>query len=407
MINDELTNNDLLKYALNNGMIDLAYVQEQIEMNKRKELLEKHPYKIWEGKDNKWYTYLPDKEKGRVLKKRNTRIETENIIIEYWKQESENPSIKEVFSEWNDRRLDLEKISQATHLRNIQIFERHYKELKNKKIKSITSEEIGDFLEEQIPKFKLTAKGFSNLKTITRGFFKRAKKLKLIDFNIEDVFSDMDLSEAAFKRVVKADCEEVFDEKEFKIIEEYLRNNPDIINLGILLLFYTGLRVGELVALKWSDVNESYIKISRTETRYVNSDGVYVYEIKESPKTNAGFRDVIVPKDYAWILNKIRLLNPFSEYIFENKKQIRIHTSQVRKRLYYICKKLNIYQKSPHKIRKTYCSILLDNHIDQSLIISQVGHTNIFTTENYYHRNRKNNMEREAIISNLPELKAK
>lgn len=44
---------DLLKYAVENGMIDLSYVQEQIEMNKRKELLDKHPYKIWEGKDGK------------------------------------------------------------------------------------------------------------------------------------------------------------------------------------------------------------------------------------------------------------------------------------------------------------------------------------------------------------------
>lgn len=61
-------NEELLKYAVDNGMIDLSCVQEQIEMNKRKELLEKHPYKIWEGKDGKWYTYLPDGE-GRKLKK--------------------------------------------------------------------------------------------------------------------------------------------------------------------------------------------------------------------------------------------------------------------------------------------------------------------------------------------------
>ena len=36
---------ELLQYAVENGMIDMSYVQEQIEMNKRKELLEKHPHK--------------------------------------------------------------------------------------------------------------------------------------------------------------------------------------------------------------------------------------------------------------------------------------------------------------------------------------------------------------------------
>lgn len=47
---------DLLKYAVEHGMIDLSYVQEQVDMNKRKELLEKHPYKISHGKDGKWRT---------------------------------------------------------------------------------------------------------------------------------------------------------------------------------------------------------------------------------------------------------------------------------------------------------------------------------------------------------------
>ena len=44
---------ELLQYALEHGMIDMSYVQEKMEMNRRKELLEKHPYKIWEGKDRK------------------------------------------------------------------------------------------------------------------------------------------------------------------------------------------------------------------------------------------------------------------------------------------------------------------------------------------------------------------
>ena len=88
-------------------MIDMSYVQEQIEMNKRKELLEKHPYEIWEGKDGKWYTYIPSNEKGRTLKKRTTRESLEWVVVDYWKGEAENPTIKEVFEEWNDRRLKL------------------------------------------------------------------------------------------------------------------------------------------------------------------------------------------------------------------------------------------------------------------------------------------------------------
>lgn len=46
-------------------MIDMAHVQAQFEMNKRKEYPEKHKYCIWKGKDGKWRTYLPDTKMGR------------------------------------------------------------------------------------------------------------------------------------------------------------------------------------------------------------------------------------------------------------------------------------------------------------------------------------------------------
>ena len=61
---------ELLKYAVENGILDIALVQEQVEMNKREKILKKHPYDIWEGKDGYWRTYIPYKEKGRKLLKK-------------------------------------------------------------------------------------------------------------------------------------------------------------------------------------------------------------------------------------------------------------------------------------------------------------------------------------------------
>lgn len=81
---------DLLKYIEENGMIDLAYVQEQIEMKEREKLLSKHPYSISQGKDGKWRTYLPDEDKGRRMIKRNTKEDIEKEVMLYWKQETGN-----------------------------------------------------------------------------------------------------------------------------------------------------------------------------------------------------------------------------------------------------------------------------------------------------------------------------
>ncbi|KAI4438893.1 Tyrosine recombinase XerC [Schaedlerella arabinosiphila] len=384
-------------------MIDMSYIQEKINMSKRKEILNKHPYKIWEGNDGKWYTYIPNQEKGRILKKRINKENLEEDIINYWKSEQENPIIIEVFEEWNDRRLELKKISKATHLRNKQIFNRHYKEFGNQKIKSVELEDFEEFLEEQIPQYDLTAKAFSNLKTITRGFLKRAKKRKLINFNVEELFQGLDTSDIDFKKIIKEDYEEVFSEEEMPIMIDYIKENPDMMNIGIILMFLTGARIGEVVALKHEDFECNTFKIRRTETRFLDDNGNYINEIKEFPKSQAGVRVAIIPEDYSWVAKKIKSLNPFGEYIFV-KNGKRISTQAMRMRLKRLCSKLNIYHKSPHKIRKTYGTILLDNHIDNKLIMGQMGHTDILCTENHYHRNRKSVETKSKILSSIPEF---
>lgn len=397
---------ELLKYAVENGMINLPYVQEQIKMNKRKELLSKHPYAIGQGSDGKWRTYLPDKDKGRRMIKKSTKEAVEEEVFSYLKSELENPTIEEVFTEWNNRRLDLKKISPASHLRFKQIFNRHYKEFRNRKIKNISGCEIEEFLEEQIAEYDLSAKSFSNLKTITKGLLKRAKKRSLIDMNVEQLFQEMDTSESHFKKLIKEDCEEVFDEEEFPKMLSYLINNPDLKNLGILLMFLTGIRVGELVALKHSDFDGNTFKIRRTETKYVDKNGKYVYGIKDFPKSEAGVRTVIIPKSYSWVVGKLRLHNPFGEFIFVEKDDKRLTTNCIRRRMERICDKLQIVRKSPHKARKTYGSILLDNGVDNKLITDVMGHTDILCTEGHYHRNRKTIEKKSEILSDIPEFLA-
>ncbi|MDC7290172.1 site-specific integrase [Blautia schinkii] len=372
-------------------------------MKKREELLAKHPYKIFQGKDGHWYTYLPDEKKGRVKRKRETETAIEDVVVSYWKEQVENPTIEEVFTEWDDRRLQLEKISKATHLRNRQTYDRHYKEFGKRRIKSISPEDIEEFLEEQIPKYEMTAKAFSNLKTITRGFLKRAKKRKLISFNVEELFQELDTSDSDFKKVIKEDDEEVFTDEEMSRMFEYLENNIDILNLGILLMFVTGLRVGELAALKWVDFDGSGLNIRRSETRYALEDGTSAFEIKEHPKTEAGIRYVALPEEYLWIMRKLKALNTFTEFIFVRDGE-RLKTFSFRNRLYDVCKKTHCRPKSPHKIRKTYGSILLDNNVDRRLVMGQMGHTDIACTENHYHRNRRSKNAKVQIISNIPEF---
>ena len=169
-------------------------------------------------------------------------------------------------------------------------------------------------------------------------------------------------------------------------------------------MFITGMRVGELAALKHGDWEEHSFRIRRTETRYRSEDGTYIYEVKEFPKTAAGVRTVVIPKAWFWIEEKIRSTNPNEEYIFVDAKGKRMTTNCFRRRLERVCNRLGIVKKSPHKIRKTYGSILLDNHVDNRLIMGQMGYTDIRCTETHYHRNRRSVQQKIQIVSAFPEL---
>lgn len=393
-----------MKYAVENGIINLSQIEEQIEMNKRKELLEKHPYKIWEGKDGKWYTYLPDERRGRILKKKKSKKTIEDDIVEYWRQQMDNPTVKDIYDEWITGKMQREEISKSTKDR----YDRQYQECMSvfgkRRIKSITELDIEDFILSIIHEKSLTSKGYSNLRTIIYGVFRRARKKKLVDYNITEVISDIEISKKMFRKSVKPDSLLVFSEDETnRIIDYILKTKPDVIGLGILLLFKTGLRPGELVALKKEDVTDKSVSVKRTEVRYKDENGKEIYEVRDFPKTEAGIRNVIIPKSQAWIIKKILDVNSNSEYLF-NRNGERLRTYHFRRRLDTICRNLNIESKSLNKIRKTYGTILIDNNIQDSIIISQMGHTDISTTKQYYYKDRNSIEKKISVIDNIAEL---
>lgn len=373
-------------------------------MIKRKELLSNHPYKIWEGTNGKWYTYLPDEDKGRVLKKRSSKKDIEDIVVIYWDGAINSPTIKDIFYEWNDYRLELNKISKSSHTRLEQVFKRHYSTFGKKHIRDVTENEFIEFLERQIPEHSLSAKAFGSLKTITKGILKKAKRKKLISYTPEDVLLQLEISNNEFQKNIKEDYEEVFDEEETSTAIKYLKDNLDIRNSAVLLMFITGARIGEIVGLKSEDINveKNTIKIRRIETRYKENNKT-IYTVKMFSKTQAGNREIVVPSNYQWLLRNLKAYSENKEWIFMEKDK-RLTTLLIRKRVYKMCKDTNIYKKSPHKIRATYDTILLDAHLDKRFIKDQMGHSDITTSEKYYHRNRKSIEKKSEIINSIPEF---
>lgn len=399
-----MSDTELLKYAIQNGIINPKLVQEQVEMQKRKELLNKHPYKIYEGKDGNWYSYIPDKEKGRKKIKSTSREKVENRIVDYWNEKESNPTINDVFYEWLNQKLHFKEISKATYDRYIVDYNKYFSDVSNKKIKSVDEIFLEDYIRNIIHRFELTSKAFSNFRTLIYGIFKYAKHKKYISFSITYTMNDMEISKKAFKHSIKIAENEVYMPDEKNDMERYLENNIDITNLGLLFMFKTGVRVGELATLKRSDVRDYTVAINATETRYKDENGNVHYDVKDFPKSEAGLRFAILPEKYKWILDEILSLNPDGYYLFE-KDGKRIKTYSFRRKLRYICdSKLHMQAKSPHKIRKTYGSILMDGKVKESTILDTMGHTDIECTKNHYYFDRTNIEDKRKELDLITEL---
>lgn len=386
-------NNEILRFIISNGIINLGDVQKSMEAMKREELLKKHPYEIWQSKDGKWYTYLPDDGKGRVLKKRKSKKDLESIIIDYYKNKKEI-LLKDVFQEWSSQKLEYGEIQKQTYDRYTTDYRRFFtdSDISQKDVRMITEDDLELFIRETIRNMKLTNKAYGGLRLLIIGIFKYAKKQKYTEISITQFFGDLNLPKKCFTKKTIQDGESVFTDDEVEKVFNYIQKNPSLLNYGILLAFQTGVRVGELCTLKYSDIQGNKLCIRRTEVRYRDNDGNYVFEVRESPKTEAGNRDIILSSEAKRTLKEIRRLNPFGEFIFmKDGKRIKEKAFSVK--ITKICKYVGIKERSMHKARKTYATKLINGGVDESLIIKQMGHTSIDCTKNYYYFNNKNDEE--------------
>lgn len=386
-------------------MLDLSSVQDSMETMKREELLKKHQYKIWQGRDGKWYTYLPDESKkdGRRLIKRIDKAILEDIVVEYCRKE-ERVYLKDIFEEWVSQKLEYGEIQKQTYDRYKTDFRRFFtnSDISKKDIRKITEDDLELFVRNAIKNLSLTNKSYSGLRLLLIGVFKYAKKRKYTEISITQFLGDLELAKKCFSKRTIKDGESVFTDSEVKKIYNYISENKSLINFGILLAFQTGVRVGELCTLKFSDIQGNKLSIRRTEVRYRDSEGNYVYEVRESPKTEAGNRDIILNSEAQKTLKQIRRMNPFGEYMFV-RNGTRIKEKAFSVKIVKICQYVGIKERSMHKVRKTYATKLINGGVDESLVIKQMGHTSIDCTKNYYYFNNKGDEEAarqiEAAIS--------
>lgn len=173
--------------------------------------------------------------------------------------------------------------------------------------------------------------------------------------------------------------------REQSLLNEVLMSKPDPVYRADRFMMETGLRVGEVAALEWSDVDwkRKAIKISKTVVRIVEHKMSYVQIGAKSSSSNRTIP--LSPTAYDLLCVMYDEDGPEPEgYIFHDEEGGRISYASLRYRTEQACKKAGLPYYGLHVFRHTFATNCYNKGCDVKILSKFLGHSDVTITYNVY-----------------------
>lgn len=391
---------DKVSILISTGMFSESQAKAIVTEKQNETILENHCFKIWEAEDRGQTVYRTKVplENGRPKKiQSKTRAALEDKIIKHYaemeKAEQKNKlTLRTLWPEWIVYKAD--KKSVATVKRNTVAWNKYYinspasQKLLDTPLTQIDNVELDAYMSRMVKQYKMNPHTWADFSVIIRQMLSYAYRKRYIISNPMD-FVSIDVKDDLKHENKKTAKEQIFFEcDKDKIIEyawEQYRNGRSYVQkfvpLAIVFLFYTGMRLGEVTAVRFDDIDGDILYLRNSFSKDAN-------EVQERVKSGE-YRDLSLPDEAVEVIEEIRnkrieLGLPVDEYVFATNDSLMSTYKAIYKMIRKYCAELDIDIHSTHDIRRTFVSHNARIGCPTATIMEMTGHTDIKTVEKSY-----------------------
>lgn len=276
-------------------------------------------------------------------------------------------TIGELMSEWLENSKDQLKISSYQKYRTI--VKNHISDkLGGLPLKCVTLRLITQFVDSLIKEKHLSAETANQVIIVLGMGFKYARE------RYRATLPEVRLLKTAKSRM------RVFSPMEQKIFVKKLLDVNDVFSFGILFALYTGLRIGELCALRWEDISDNTIHISKTMQRLKNSLGKTEIMILQ-PKTASSDRIIPVPKALVTLIEERRKAGG---YMLTQTNGRLVEPRLLQRKFSKLIEECGLDSANFHTLRHTFATRCIEAGVDVKTLSEILGHSDVKTTLNKY-----------------------